>query len=275
MATFDGFPVIAHDNVFSRAGVIVTDPSETTGFPASRLYDKLTTAYAWKPDGLSATEDLIADLGVSGTIGGRMAFGLIGHNLADESVSVEVSHSPNGSSWTSVFSYAPSDNRNVIFSWDQVWRRYMRVRFSGITAATLQVTEAWLGQAVVMPDSLAYNGFERLGGTTGLELSRAEDSGEPVRAKVAELQRTAGARFSWVPVPVLRYDDQFRGFDYWLNSVADAGKPFLWHWAGSIQSEFRFDGFVAQLQGEVSEELASRIDDGYRQVSIQLTGAAV
>jgi len=275
MPSFDGFPGICFDNLFARSGTSVTDPSETTGYPATRLYDGLTF-HAWKPDGLSATEDLIGDLGALVTAGGRMMFGLIGHNAYDESVTVQVAHSPNGIAWTTVFTHTPLDNRDVIYAWNQTtWARYWRARFSGIGSANLQVSELPIGQAVLLPDSLEFEGFDPKAPTRRDRMSRADESGEPVRAWITALQRNAGIRLSWVPVPMLKYDDPATGFDYWLENVADAGKPFLWHWAGSLQTEFRYDGFVAQLDGEVEEELASRIDDGRRHVTMKLTGADI
>ncbi len=124
---------------------VLTASSETVGFPASALKNPLTYE-RWLPDSLPATVDLDAGSAVPVDY-----LGIAAHLLRDGLVSVTLAYLDQSSApgtWTEVAAGLPAENGTVLFLFPEVFARYWRLTFAGVSPQPVGVI--YLGKALAM-----------------------------------------------------------------------------------------------------------------------------
>jgi hypothetical protein len=127
---------IGMDNAVRTAEISAT--SAIDGFPASAVGNALTYEY-WRP------------VNGTGTITAGFAeqsidyIGIASHNLAGGSVTVE--HSMNGATWTTVRTVSPENNAPLMFLFQPVQAKYIRVL---VAATNASVAVIYAGKTLEM-----------------------------------------------------------------------------------------------------------------------------
>lgn len=135
---------IAHDNVLPDAST-VTVSSEATGYAGANLADP-RTGNAWKPASTGTqtiTYEFTADQAVD-------YFAVVGHTLSDDSSSIKLEYSTDGTTYyDAVASISPTDN-NVIFRiFTEIEADYWRVSITCTVAPSIKYVA--IGSVLQLP----------------------------------------------------------------------------------------------------------------------------
>ena len=126
----------------------MTASSQAAGFPVSNLSNPLTT-HRWKPTALPATVQI--DITTAQDL---QYMGVAAHTLATRECVIEFQYSTNsGSSWTTISTSAPADNKPImaIFAINAPLWRIRIDRDAGSDETEMpSIGVFWLGEALVM-----------------------------------------------------------------------------------------------------------------------------
>jgi hypothetical protein len=143
---------IGYENLLESADT-VTPSSEAEGFEAVNAYDRLTTTW-WKPGG-PPTNILTASFGgISGAVTVNY-FGVMGHNLGTEGVTIKLQYSTGSPiSWINLFTISPTDDL-CLFRYDAagVEAEDWRVVLTSSTADAFMAVLSF-GAALATPSGL-------------------------------------------------------------------------------------------------------------------------
>jgi len=145
-----GYKNIARDGTVSAS-------SEQSNFPATAAENELTFE-RWKPDALPATWQV--DFGSDTTVN---YCGIAAHSLGENGNQVEVEHSSDGNTWTTIDTFSPSDDSPIMVLFTDTSDQYWRIRLSSGTIPVVGVI--FFGQTLDMERAI-------YGGHSPLPLSR-------------------------------------------------------------------------------------------------------
>lgn len=149
---------------------VVTASSESAGFPVSTLKNPLTYD-RWLPASLPATVTIDAGAAVPVDY-----LGIAAHLLRDGANAVTLEYldeaSPSGT-WTEVAAHSPADNGTVMLLFPEVFARWWRLTFAGVSVQPVGVV--FLGKALAMQRPF-YQGHTplTLSGDTVIRPTRSE-----------------------------------------------------------------------------------------------------
>lgn len=133
-------------------GATLTASSAASGFEAvnATTWD---TYSAWQPTSTSAQSYTI-DLGSAASLD---SFGIAGHNLFSCGATVELQHSPDGATWTTVVSAITVASDEPLFRrFAAVSKRYWKLNFTSTSIFT--IANIFVGVSFAMPKAQAYGG---------------------------------------------------------------------------------------------------------------------
>lgn len=133
---------------FERIAGTVAASTEAAGFAAVNA-DSFRTDSFWQPTTLPATWSIDAGSAVAASYAGIAA-----HDLGSVGATVILEHSPDDSTWTEVESVTPTEDSPILFLFEEVSRRYWRVRITGTDEPTVGVIA--FGPVLMMPRLATY-----------------------------------------------------------------------------------------------------------------------
>lgn len=234
------YPFIHYDSLLEDA-TTVTATSTDTGYLVSNI-TRRNLHQRWQ----MSSSQLTADQYITITLPSGQAADTIvisGHNLADASpFAVDLEHSPDGASWTSLGPWAtPTNNR----TWFQTFtspgtKRYWRLRLVQPFDVAAYIGSMAIGLRLDFTEPMA-PGFDT--DNISLVTNQARTNiGNPVGSTTRYASQTidihveeAGLNVTdfFAPTGVPSWDDFIRGC--WAN-----GRPFWFSWAGDVASSCRF-----------------------------------
>jgi len=117
---------VAWDNKATASNVSAS--TAAAGYPAVQATDPATWS-SWRPTSVPAW--LRSDMGVATVID---AVGIAAHTLASSGAVVAVQRSSNNVTWTTVYTYTPTSDEDVLILFPAVSARYWRVYVTGAVA---------------------------------------------------------------------------------------------------------------------------------------------
>jgi len=237
-----GRPLIGYEDFYQLANVVVTDPSEESGFPATRLRDHKSYDL-WKPLGTDGpkTHYYTVDLGdgTGGTPGptGVDYFACINHTLKSSNAQffIELSTDNFASVVITLGFGTPTFDRSFCFSVQDAalpaWR-YWRVRIDNLDAteyANLAIGEIRVGRGVVLPEGVNWRGFDPW---NYLPRSREHFSaaGVPIRSVTESIGRDQRCPVQNITRAFLEDNTENTGFRWWHDNVATKGGFSVFSW---------------------------------------------
>ena len=131
---------VLRDNIYTYG--TVTWSSQATGFAALNVADD-ETWNSWKPTAVPAT--ISCDVGFDKNCN---CAGIAAHNLGSSGATVQVQYSDDGAAWTTVATYAPLTDEDIMIFWDLETHRYWRLR---VTGAVANIGVLFIGVRLVFP----------------------------------------------------------------------------------------------------------------------------
>ena len=137
-----GSPIFgAHSRLDSDT--LTVSPGSATGFPKENLFDdRLFTI--WKA---SASGTTWIKTNTGGSPANVSYLGIASHNLFTIGATITFEGSPDDSTWTTIFTHTPADNKIIFRSFSTVSYRYFRLSITGGSAA-VQIGELQWGVVV-------------------------------------------------------------------------------------------------------------------------------
>ena len=179
------YPTVCWDNLFNKGSVAVG--GTPTNYPVSNAFYYDTVTF-WKPASLPTTTYLTLPEATTAD-----SLCIAGHNLGSKGSTVNLSRSDDGSSWTSVIEFSPSDDTTTMALFSQVSSKYWSLTVTGSQAPTITTillgdrfnfpagikapyTPVWLSQTydLIVPRTMGgqFTGsrVKKLGGETKISL---------------------------------------------------------------------------------------------------------
>lgn len=213
-------PFVAWENLAATAtlsGTSVLADGARANAVAGTTYDR------WRPDIGGTVADFIVDFGASTAI---TCAGIDAHNLSTFGGSVRVASSPDNVTYTNLVDLqTPTDNRAIFFRFESASTRYVRIRFSGLTAGDLlSAGVIFVGNEDIL--TRFYQGYAPVIVPTEVQLqSNVSVGGNLVGSSTVTQGSTLTAEFTNVDVSAIR---AARFMDFMRHFNSGKGAFFGW-----------------------------------------------
>ena len=259
-----GVPLFGANSRLDADTLTVT--SENTSFPKANLTDdRVFTVF--KPATNVDPLDIITDTGGAGSVVDY--FGIVGHDLSTQSVTITFASSADNVTYTTIFATTPTTDKIIFRSFTSVTNRFFRLRITGQTAIPSIGEVAW-GKRVEPPFAISFRGFDPQAEEVNMRINRSQ-SGNILGSIFAFAERSARVRIPLTPDSFLR-DNTLGGFlDFW-DTHAGIGKPFFFLWCKDCN--FDQDAFFGVIEpgSRINRPLRTSLSSGFRDLDLEVIG---
>ncbi len=269
-------PTFGFHSLFDSDTVTVS-PAASGLFPITNLSDdRVFTVF--KPTSAATSVTIKTDAGVGNTSKVDY-FMMVGHDLSDPAndagggVSIELESSPDDAAYTSIFSTsALTDNKIVMRTFTEVDKRFFRLTLTRGSSFVPSIGQLQWGQRLDFP----------FGHPTGFDPQDEKPKWASPRSQVGHLlgvtrrytERLFKVNMKSVPDSYLRDQTNPTGFQFFWDTHADLGKPFVFAWNPGNPGSFEKDSFFGQIVpgAGIRRPLRTQVDVGLRDWKFTMTG---
>lgn len=211
----------------------ITASSQSAGYPVTNISNPLT-AHRWKPSALPANAQI-----ETSTASQLQYMGIAGHTLSNAECVIAFQYSTNnGSSWTTIKSFAPGDNKPILCIFDvlaPLWRIQITRSTGSVKTAMPSIGVFMAGAALKMQRGI-YVGHTPI--TLARKTQRITNKTEGGQyAGSSIIKEGVGTTFEWKNLTSDWYRENFDPFVVYARS-----NPFFIAWR---YAEFPYEvGFV-------------------------------